>query len=233
MPLNQTHRSDYYFGGEDGKTRQFSRKQAGELLSDIDEAEDQLRDYYNNADENYQIVEGIISPVAITRRDRSLEAISIRKGFSPTNLYSYKIAPNGFLFDEHVWNISSSMLDAWEYQLEQAGIYIYYRINWIATAKLIAAIYSNCQKSPEEHSTLQRYIKPRIVLKEHNSFVKALMALSLAYQLNIGEDKATKIAKHYGDIFDIAMASVGELCEVEGIGKRTAEKLLRAIGREL
>lgn len=233
MPLNQTHRSDYYFGGEDGKTRQFSRKQAGELLGNIDEAEDQLRDYYGNADENYQIVEGIISPIAITRKDRSLEAISIRKGFSPTNLYSYKVAPNGFLFDEHSWSTSSAMLDAWEHQLEQAGIYTYYRVNWIATAKLMAAIYHNCQKPPEEHSTLQRYIKPRIVLKEHHPFIKALMALSLAYQLNIGEDKATRISTRFSSILDIAMCSEEELCEVGGIGKKTARKLLEAIGREL
>jgi len=240
MPLNRTHRSDYYFGGEDGKTRQFSRKQAGELLGNIDEAEDQLRDYYNNADENYQIVEGIISPVAITKRDRSLESISIRKGFSPTNLYTYKITEAGHLYDEHTWNTSSSMLDAWEYRLEQAGIYTYYRVNWVATAKLLAAIYKNCQKPPKEHTTLQRIINPKIVihtpqnmtleeLKRYN-YIKTLMGLAGA---ELGETKATALVDYFNDPISLFMASIEEIAELEGFGKKTAQKILVAIGREL
>jgi hypothetical protein len=36
LPLNQTKRGDYYFGGADGKSRQWSRVQINELLSDMD-----------------------------------------------------------------------------------------------------------------------------------------------------------------------------------------------------
>jgi DNA integrity scanning protein DisA with diadenylate cyclase activity len=233
MPLNQSHRSDYYFGGADGRTRQFSRKQSGELLANIDEAEDQIRDYYSNADENYQIVEGLISSVPLTRRDRSLSAISVRRGDHPTTLFSYKVADNGFIHDEHAWDVSASLLYAWLFRLEQCGVVTYYTENLVGTARLLVAIYNNCQKSPEEHSTLQRYIKPRITIKEQDPFVKALMALSLAYNLKIGEDRATKIAKTYRSILAIAMAEVDELCEIGGIGRKTAENLLVAIGREL
>lgn len=233
MPLNQTHRSDYYFGGEDGKTRQFSRKQAGELLANIDEAESQLRDYYENADENFQVIEGLISSVPLTRRNRDLGAISVRRQARPTTLFSYKVAENGFIYDEHAWDISASLLYAWLFSLGQVGVLTYYTENYVGTARLLAAIYKNCQKPPEEHATLQRYIKPRILIKEQNPFVKALMALSLAYQLGIGEDKATRLAKQYGSLLDIAMAEVDEICQVEGIGRKTAEKLLSSIGREL
>jgi len=233
MPLNQTKRSDYYFGGEDSKTRQFSRKQAGELLGDIDEAESQLRDYYDSADENFQIVEGLISSVPLTRRNRSLEAISIRRQSHPNAMFSYKVAESGYIYDEHAWSISSSMYYAWLYQLEQVGIVTYFTENYVGTARLLASIYKNCQKLPEEHTTLQRYIKPRIVLKSQDPFVKALMSLSLAYKLNIGEDRASKIAEQYRSMFDVAMAEPGEICEIEGIGKKTAEGLIRAIGREI
>ena len=230
LPLNQSHRSDYYFGGEDGKTRQFSRKQAGELLGNMDEAEDQLRDYYTQADENYQIVEGIISDVPLTKKNRSLEAISVRRGASPTNLFSYKVSPSGFIFDEHSWNVSSSMLDAWEFRLEQAGIYTYYRVNWVATAKLLVAIYKNCQKPTDEHSTLQRIIKPRIYTKEHNPYVETLMGIKGA---RLGEAKATTLIEYFGSPLSIFMASVEEIAEVEGFGKKTARDILRSIGREV
>jgi len=233
MPLNQTHRSDYYFGGEDGKTRQFSRKQAGELLGNIDEAEDQLRDYYDNADENYQVVEGLISSVPLTKRSKTRDAISVRMQSRPSALFSYRVADNGFIFDEHAWSISASMYYAWLFQLDQAGITTYFTENSVGTAKLLAAIYKNCQKPVEEHTTLQRYIRPRIAIKEHKPFVRALMALSLAYQIKIGEDKAERIATKYNSLLDIAMSEVSELCEIDGIGKKIAEKLLAAIGREI
>lgn len=229
MPLNQTHRSDYYFGGEDGRTRQFSRKQAGELLANVDEAESQLRDYYNNADENYQIVEGLISSVPLTKRNRSLEAISVRSGARPTNMFSYKVAENGFIHSEHPWSVSASMLYAWLFSLDRAGITTYYTENYIGTAKLLAAIYKNCQKPPEEHTTLQRYIKPRIYIQEHNPHVLTLMGIMGA---ELGQVRSEALIDYFDTPFSVFMASVDELCEVDGIGKKTAERVLKAIGRE-
>lgn len=233
MPLNQSQRSDYYFGGEDGKTRQFGRVQAGELLSSIDSMEDELRRYYESADENYQIIEGIITSAPITKTDKRRSAISVRRQSRPNTLFSYKVTENGFIHGEQAWDVGSAMLYAWLFQLDQAGVRTYYTENYIGTARLLAAIYSSCQKPPEEHSTLQRYFRPRIQIKKQNPFVKALMGLSLTYQLGIGEDKATKLASKYNSIFDIVMAEVDELCEVEGIGKKTAEKLITSLGREL
>lgn len=270
MPLNQSHRSDYYFGGEDGKSRQFGRVQAGELLADLDSMEDELRRYYDNADENYQIIEGIISPVPIRLpTDKQLAAlhsgklkisqlhvppksmkltgkaphpsISIR-GFPiyhEEGLYGYAVEPVmshegviGVIKGEYRYRVTSALLFAWLRGLERNGIITYYTVNWVQTAQFLAAFYNNEQKPPGEHTTLQRYIRPRIVIKEHNPFVKALMSLSIVYQLGIGEDKATSIATVYNSILDIAMASVEELCDIGGIGRKTAEKLLRAVGRQ-
>lgn len=235
LPLNQAHRSDYYFGGEDSKTRQFSRKQSDEILGNLDEAEDQLRDYYNNADENSQVIEGLITSVPLMVSRKTDKSISIRKQFQTGHggLFSYKISESGFIYDETAWPITSTMFDAWLFRLEQAGITTYFTENYIRTAKLLVAIYRNCQKPPEEHETLQRYIRPRITIKEHDPFVKAMISLSSIYKLGIGEKTAVKIAKKYSSLLDLAMAEVNEICQVEGIGKSTAEKILTCIGREL
>jgi len=191
--------------------------------------EDELRRYYDSADENNQIIEGVITAVPLTRRNRTLDAISIRMQARPSTLFSYKIADSGFIYGEHVHGVSSSLLDAWIYQLSQDGINTYYTENSIRTAKLLATIYNNCQKPPEEHTTLQRYYRPRIVIKEQSPFIKALMFISVAYKIGIGEDKAGAIAARYSSLLDIAMSSIDELREIEGIGKIIAEKLFSAI----
>ena len=229
MPLNQTHRSDYYFGGEDGKTRQFSRKQAGELLADIDEAEDQLRDYYNNADENYQIIEGLISASPLTRKSKSYSGISVRRQARPSALFSCKVAENGYIYDGHDWNVSSAMYYAWVFSISQAGIVTYYTDNYVGTARLLVAVYRNCQKPPDEHTTLQRYIKPRIYIKEHSPYVETLMGLKGA---ELGETKAKALIEYFGSPLSLFMATMEEICEVEGFGKKTAEKILNSIGRD-
>lgn len=244
MPLNQTGRSDYYFGGEDSRTRQFCRVQAGELLANIDSQEDELRRYYGSADENNMIIEGIISDVPLTRRHKDMETVSVRLDKRPSGvLFAYRVAPNGYLFGEHSFNVSSDLLYAWLYRLYDAGIQTFFAINYVMTAKCIASVYRNCQRPQEEHSTLNRYYTPRIVLsesqpgrkratiREQNPFIRALMAFSLIYHLDIGEKKATALYEAgYKTVFDLAYASVKELTAVHGVGKTIATNLLNSIG---
>ncbi len=63
--------------------------------------------------------------------------------------------------------------------------------------------------------------------------MKSLLFLSNAYQLGIGEKKARLLADRFVCILDIATASVAELVEVEGVGKKMAEKILTSLGREI
>ena len=58
------------------------------------------------------------------------------------------------------------------------------------------------------------------------------MAISRIYRLDIGEKKAEAISTKYNSFYDIAFASATEICQCEGIGKKTAEALIDAIGRE-
>ena len=257
--LNTQHMSDYYFSNYEGKTLQFSRKQAGELLSNVDEAEDQLRDYYQQADENFQLVEGIISPQPLTIcTDKQLHSLwagaltwselrykpailrpaipSSRISAQPS--FSYKV---GSITDklgvtvgilsgqEHEFHFS--ILYAWLHRLAQCGIVTYWTINWMETAKLLATIYRNEQKPTEEHSTLRRIIKPRLQIKDADPFIKALLYLSSAYKLDIGEIKAKALADKFCNLLDLATASISDVMAVEGVGKKIAGKLLSALGR--
>lgn len=233
LNLNQTSRSDYYFGGEDGKTRQYGRVQAGELLGNIDSMEDELRRYYMSADINNQIIEGIISPVPITKKNKTLEAVSIRLAAHPSVLFSYKVTESGYIYDEQVWNISHQMLHSWLCGLDESGVRTYNTVNYVDTANFLVSAYKYCQKPNEEHKTLNRIYRPRISIKSQDPMVKALMSLSLVYDLGIGEEKAKSLATAYHSIMDIMLADEKELKQIEGIGKVIANKLLKALGREV
>ena len=244
QPLNLTQRADYFFGGESGSV-QFNRVQAGELLSNIDSMEDELRRYYESADDNNMIVEGLITDTPITKRDKSLESVSVRMKSRPSTLFTYRVAPNGYLFDEHAYDVGADLFYAWLYRLKECGVNTFNTWNFVGTAKLLATVYRNCQKPSEEHNTLNRYYIPRITLGEkdekgkrvtirkQNPFIRALMSLSLIYQMGIGQKTATALYKAgYKTLYDLSFTSVSELSRVDGVGKVTAEKLLGALGVE-
>ncbi|KKN19273.1 hypothetical protein LCGC14_0947380 [marine sediment metagenome] len=240
--------SDYWFANYEGKRLQFSRKQAGELVGNIDEAEKQLADYYNNADKNYQIVEGIISPDRLKIKGASVpidgHGTSVSTRDLGAKLFCYKVEPGGYIEKGHSFTaVNDSLLYAWIHRLAEAGIVTYYTVNWVGTAKLLSAIYRNEQKPPENHSTLQRIIRPQFYIRTEKDmtdtdraefrFMKSLLFLSNAYQLGIGEKKARAIASRFCNILDIATASVRELTDIEGIGERMAIKILASLGRDV
>jgi hypothetical protein len=237
MPLNIAKMSDYFFSNYEGRTMQFSRKQAGELLGDLDEAERQLADYYNNADYNFQIIEGILSPVPINNirvnypQGSSSFTMSIRR--EPlVQLYGYAVEPSGQVpYGTGFSGTSASMLYAWVHRLSMSGVYTYYTINWMETVRLLIAIHNNEQKSPQSHSTLNRVYLPKVVVTEKTPLVKALVYLSQVYKLGVGEVTASSIAKKFSSLSDIMIAEVSELTACDGVGKVTASKLLTALGR--
>ena len=235
--LNVAKMSDYWFANYEGKRLQFSRKQAGELVGNVDEAERQLASYYANADKNYQIVEGIISPDSLKIK-KSAVPLDARGGSTSTRdlgakLYCYKVEPGGYIEKGHSFSaVNDSLIAAWMHRLAKAGIPTYRTINWVETARLLSAIYRNEQKPPENHSTLQRVIRPRILIKQAEPFVKSLLFLSNAYQLGIGEVKAKALADRFCNIFDLTTASIDDIAKTQGIGRKKAEQIIVALGRE-
>jgi ERCC4-type nuclease len=135
------------------------------------------------------------------------------------------------------------MLYAWTHRLARAGIVTYYTTNYTETAKLLVSIFKNEQKPPDEHKTLTRVIKPRLDIKierdstghikEAEPLMRALMFLSDAYKLGIGEKKAKALCDRYCNLIDLATADVSEIAQTEGIGITIANRLLVALGRTL
>lgn len=231
--LNLLHMSDYYFCGRAGSF-QFSRKQSGELLSNLDEAEDQLRDYYHQATFNFQIIEGLISPVQLGNFGiEELSEVNIRDFKGSGGLFAYKVEMNGYVHGGRNYpGVTGAMLYTWFHRLAAAGVPTYFPANWGETTKLLVSIFNNEQKLPEEHSTLQRVIVPKLYLKDQDPFVKALVALSQALKLGIGEITAVKLRDAgFTSVKDILDATRKELMAVPSIGKVTAERLHVALGR--
>ncbi len=145
-PLNQNRIADYFFGNYDGKRIQFGRVQAGELVGDIDSMEDELKRYYNSADETNQIIEGLLSPVKLYMKDASSKVHdhSVQRFVSARDLgakiFTYPVQPSGFIEHGHSFTTARmSELYAWIYRLSQLGVNTYYTNNW------------------EEHSNQNRY----------------------------------------------------------------------------
>jgi hypothetical protein len=258
FPLNQNGVADYFFGNYEGKKLQFGRVQAGELVGDIDSMEDELKRYYDNADETSQIIEGLLSPVKLFMKDGSTKIHSVgvggRRGgagvSAPSSrdlgakIFAYPVKPSGFIEHGHSFTtVRMSELYAWIYRLSQLGVNTYYTNNWEETARFLIAVYRNEQKPPDEHTTFKRIYRPRIYIRsekdmskeelEEHRLTKSLLFLSAAYKLGIGEVKAKALAARFCNILDIAIAPISELTETAGIGKAMAEKLQRSLGRSI
>ena len=106
-------------------------------------------------------------------------------------------------------------------------------MHWGATAKLLVDIYKNEQKPPEEHTTLHRVIVPRLNLREATPFVKSLVSFSRAYKVGVGEDRAAALGEKYHSYHELMNTTAKEITTIPGIGKRTAERLLTALGGQV
>lgn len=257
-PLNQNKMADYFFGNHEGKTRQFGRVQAGELVGNIDSMEDELKRYYDQADETNQIIEGLLSPVRLYMPKAAADVSAVGEGRSGdgsalasvssrdlgAKVYAYAVEPSGFIEHGHSFTtVRMSELYAWIYRLSQYGVNTYYTNNWEETARLLIAIFRNEQKAPEEHTTFRRIYRPKVYIKHEKDMskeelseyrlTKALLLLSSAYELGIGEVKARELAGRYCTLLDISLASISDITETKGIGRIQAEKLLRALGRDI
>lgn len=250
-PLNQNGVADYFFGNYEGKRIQFGRVQAGELVGDIDSMEDELKRYYDNADETNQIIEGLLSPVRLYMKASSAKIHSIGGGRSAPSsrdlgakIFAYPVQPSGYIEHGHSFSTTRmSELYAWIYRLSQLGVYTYYTNNWEETARFLITVYRNEQKPPDEHTTFKRIYRPRIYIRSEKDMskdelveyrlTKSLLFLSAAYKLGIGEVRAKALASRFCNILDIALAPISELAATEGIGKTMAEKLQRSLGRDI
>jgi len=225
MSLNHSEDgyADYLWFAVDGHRIQVERKQAGEILSSLDEVEEQLgREINNGVEETILLIEGVCGPVP---------------GFSrATQTYiKPKKSNRDMLIAGKKFNVNYVGYQAWKSQLDKAGITIVETFDWEATALTLVALYNNSQKP--EHTTLRRYIKSHITVQPFNEHVLTLMGIR---GVNLGEARAKALIERYGTVWYTLSQSVEDIAETlvggddkvkKRLGLVTANKILKAIGR--
>jgi ERCC4-type nuclease len=97
------------------------------------------------------------------------------------------------------------------------------------TAEQVMSLYRMLQCSPEEHKSLnQIYVAPpqgRVTL------VRPSLLRRVAYELpGIGWERSGEVARHFGSVREMCTAPVEEWESIEGIGRKTAQGVVDALG---
>lgn len=208
--INQQGMADYMWFDCSGRVVQVERKQWGEVLSDLDAVEEQLRREVGHADRTCLLIEGVAEPVPDGVRTYAYGTGKLSKMLVPKRVYG-KNHPG-----------MMAMLMSWIWQLSDIGVPVVMTLGLEATAIAVASFYKNCQKSC--HSTFTRYVKPKTpaVL---NPQVLMLMGVR-----GLGEKRAQALIGQFGSVYAVVNASAADLAQVDGIGKGVAEKVLREVG---
>lgn len=207
--LNLSGFADYFWTAVDNHTIQAERKQNGELLSSLSDVEIQLRKQYNKTSENILLIEGFI--------------IKSPDGYCQTLKRS---KDNRFFYLDKEYKTRFAALLSWLYQLDKSGITTYSTADLMGTASLLSALYSNSQNP--EHTTLNRYLKPKIYIEEQNPQIKNLMMLE---GVNLGPEKSKALIDRFGTLWGVLVQDEEVLMSVSGIGKTIARKILKSAGR--
>ncbi len=209
--------ADYVWCAADGHVVSYERKQWSEVLSGLDSVEEQLRREAQSTDELNLLIEGVAEPtphgVCVLQRHKD--------GTYRGNRHSYGTPSRPV---PHLY----ARVQAWLWELDKCGITVYQSPGQVGTATLLVAHYKASLKP--EHTTLQRYIKPRVQTTAQNPQVVSLMGLVGA---DIGEVRAQALVARFGNLYSVLNAPREELLRVDGIGPGVVKKLWKAIGREV
>jgi ERCC4-type nuclease len=95
------------------------------------------------------------------------------------------------------------------------------------TASIIKALWDNFQTPPDKHNSLRQVFSPPNTKVE---LVRPSLLRRVVKELDgLGWERSKAVAEHFRTIRAMANADVAEWVKVDGIGKKTAEKVVRAI----
>lgn len=209
-PLNDQGYADFLWPCFGGGLKQAERKQWGELLSDLDAIEDQLRRQMQaHPDVPLMLIaEGLALTgqmgTMVYKRARHKANILVCKGTYPKSL---------------------NLVYAWLYQVSKY-IEVYFTADLVATCTALTAFYKADQK--EEHHTFHRYLKD--VTFHPNPQVQRLLGLT-SKTSGVGPALCQALIKEFGTVWRVLNAKPGQLQVVEGVGPKLAVKILRDVGR--
>ncbi len=207
---------DYVWFACDGHRVGVERKQWGEVLSDPDHVEEQLRREMLSTEETVLLVEGVAeaTPWGMDVYTKSVDKPYFRLHHS----YGTPKHPQSGLYHR---------IQAWFWQLDKAGISVYRTCHSRDTASALVAWYKSCQKA--EHTTLQRYIKQRVAIRPFDARVLTLMGIE---GVQLGEVRARALIEYFGSLWMVLNAPLSQLVQVDGIGVGVARKLITALERD-
>jgi len=232
--LNSQGYADYLWFCYDGHRIQVERKQIDEILSGMDSVEEQLtRELSNGVEETILLIERFCEPIP---GNRSAVQTYTRPHEGLKKILRKILKHDDVLVPGHQYNVSYMGMQAWKSQLDKAGVTIVETFDWKATAHTLVALYNNSQK--EEHTTLRRYIKDRIIITNRNPHILTLMGIKGG---GVGEEIAKALIERFGtahytllqDVDSLAETLVGEEGKQKRFGPIRAKKLLRSFGREV
>ena len=207
--LNRAGWADYMYGTHDG-VEHVERKQVGEILSDMDSVEDQLRrELLARPDARlWLLIEGL----AVYSNDRI-----IAKGMN---------VENGYVYEQRTYRTRPAKWARFLLALNRLGVLVVRTNNFYETCVNLVSLAKSGEKP---HTTLNRPVRPKIFYHQ-NPHVRTLMGIPDA---GLGPKKAAELVNKYGTVYKIMTRSPEELATVPGIGVKSARKLLRAFGRSV
>ena len=206
MTLNDNNMADVWWAANDGQTYQWENKAVSEIMGDMDHVEAQLQKQYYQADHCGLI----IRDVAVPKQANTISMVHIR-------------TKKDWFVPKHTYSTLYSRYRSWLVGLDGAGIKVVEVANLVSTARHIIAEYN--YSSSDTHLTLTRHHRTKIVIPDRNPHVIALMGLSIAYGLNIGETKARALVNRFGTMAAVLKAPDKELLEIPGIGSTIVGRL--------
>ena len=206
--INEQGYADYMWQGVESK-EQVERKLWSDILGDIDAVEDQLRrERQAHPDVRLKL---LVEGVATSHVDGTVVWL-------PTK------GDKKIMFPAKHFRLPLQAAYAWFYQVSKY-IEVYITPDKASTAIALVAFYKADQK--EEHTTFHRYL--RNIDFHPNPQVEGMM--NIMKGTSIGAVRAQALIAHFGTIWNVIGADVKEIAAVEGMGLKTAQQLLRKVGR--
>lgn len=215
LPINSQGQADVFWWDIENNTNQVERKQWGEVLGGMDHVESQLRGEIQSADKTYLLIEGVILPTAL-----GCDAyVKMKESplFKVQHSYGSIQYPQPGMY---------AKVQAWLNRLDASGITVIHTTDLVSTAMALIAVYNNSQKT--EHTTLNRYSKPKVAIKTLDPNITSLMGIQGG---GLGEVKAKQMVEVYKTFWQTLIQPTSQW-EVL-IGKSSASKLEKAIGRSI
>lgn len=127
--------------------------------------------------------------------------------------------------------ITYSRLDQYLTELDYlAGVMVKRSRDVHETAAIIKSLWDNFQTPPDQHNSLHAIFKAPL---NEVLLVPPGLVRRVASELpGIGWGRSRAVADRFQTVWEMCQAGVEDWCQIEGIGKKTAEKVVASLGND-